>query len=91
MPHVTHGPITVIRHDFDQYRDAAGGIALVSELFHVIGIVSAGTSGNGAVDGVALHVCAQCLIYSSAQSRIILCNGPTRASGDHQFTDQFGK
>jgi len=91
MSHVTHGPITIIRHDFDQYRNAAGGIPLVRKLFHVIGVVSAGTSGNGAVDRVALHVRAQCFVNCSAQSRIILCDGSTRAGGDHQLTNQLGK
>ena len=44
MAHGSRGAVAVIGHGFDHDRYAAGAVALITQLDHVIGIGSAGTA-----------------------------------------------
>ena len=72
VAHLGDGAIAVVCHHLNQHGDAAGRIALVGELLHVVGIVGTGTAGDGAIDGIAGHIGAQGLVHRRAQAGIIL-------------------
>lgn len=91
MTDFSNGTITVIGHHFYEHRDPTGGIALIGELFHVVGIVVTGTASNSAIDGIAGHVSTEGFIYRCTQPRIVLNNTTTLLGGHHQFTNQLGK
>ena len=91
MPHLGDGPVPVVGHDLNQHSDAARGIALVGQLLHIVRFTSAGASGNGVVDGVALHVGTEGFIDRRAKTRVVFYEGPTRSRSHNKFTNQFCK
>src|SRR5690606_35817613 len=56
MAHIAGGAVAVVRHGFDQYRDATEPVPFIGQLFNIVVVIVAHTAGNGPVDGVARHV-----------------------------------
>ena len=90
MAHFGGGAVAVVGHGLDDDGHAAGRIALVGQLRHVVGIVGAGTTGDGTVDHIARHVGRQRLVHGQAQARVVR-RDRTALGGNGQLTNDLGE
>ncbi|MNG12676.1 hypothetical protein D3C84_963010 [compost metagenome] len=91
---MTHGrcsTVAVVGHGLDHDRHATRTVALVAELFNVIGLGRASTTGNRPIDDVAAHVSPQRLVQGQAQTRVGSRVATALLGGDGQLTNPLGE
>ncbi len=91
MAHFSHGAVHVVGHGFYQNRHATLAVAFIGDFIHVGIVITAGTTLNGPIDGVAGHVLAQRLVDGRPQTRIIVGLAAAHLRGHGELANQFGK